>query len=223
MAGLLPLSLVNSILLTFPFLYHTRVVNYESMITDDGIQDVIDKLSMVLNIEGDIVECGTARCGTAVIIANYLRSKGIEKKVYALDSFGGFDANELDEERRRGLTNVKSNAFGYKDYEYVKNKVEKLNLSDTLIPVNGFFQDTLPNIDSRLCLSFIDCDLEKSIRYCAETVWPKLSTNGIMLFDDYLSDQYKGAKFAIDGFVNKHIDKISEHGLLRRLYYVIKH
>jgi hypothetical protein len=67
----------------------------------------MEKLRTVLNEEGDIIECGSARCGTSTVIANYLRSRRIIKKVYALDVFGsGFDTDELEEERQLGLTQL---------------------------------------------------------------------------------------------------------------------
>ncbi len=220
--------LPTSILLAFPFIYRLKFVNYESfMQKNNGIEDLITKLKTVLNVNGDIIECGSARCGTTIIIANYLKAKGISKKVYALDLFGqGFDLQELQEERRLGLTRAKDNAFTRgMSYEYARRKIDRLGLSDIIIPIKGFFEDTLPHIDSEFCLSLIDCDLNKSMTYCAETIWPRVSKNGIMLFDDYdyeLYHSFKGPKIAVDNFVSKYRNDISEHGLLNRLYYVVK-
>ena len=48
---------------------------------------------------------------------------------------------------------------------------------------------------------------------------------GVMLFDDYeyeLYHAFKGPKIAVDEFVHKYSGEISEHGLLNRLYYVMK-
>jgi macrocin-O-methyltransferase TylF-like protien len=182
-------------------------------------------LDNVLTLEGNIVECGSYRCGTTVIIANYLISKGINKKrVYALDLFGdsSWDNNELEEDVRLGLTQVSNKVFTYNWYEYVKKKIERLGLANIIIPIRGYFSDTLPNIQSKFCLAFIDCDLKGSISYCANTVWPNLPKDGVMLIDDYLSKVYRGAKIAVDEFVNKHKIGIAEHGMLNRLYYIRK-
>lgn len=220
--------LPTSILLTFPFIYKFNFVNYESFIQKNkGVDDLLTKLELVLNINGNIIECGSGRCGTSVIIAKHLKEKGISKKIYALDLFGGgFDLNELQQERRLGLTKVKDNSFTRgMSYEYAIKKINKLGLSDFIVPVKGLFEDTLPQIDSEFCLAFIDCDLKKSMTYCAERIWPRLSENGIMLFDDYeyeLYHAFKGPKIAVDEFVSKHNEEISEHKLLNRLYYVVK-
>jgi hypothetical protein len=223
-----PQRILNNILLTFPSLYRTGLVMNESFLGSYGIGDLLTKLSTVLALEGDIIECGSARCGTSVTIGKYLRSAGVNKKVYALDLFGGgFDLNELEAERRDGLTRAKDNAFLHTSYDYVTSKIHILGLSDTVVPIKGYFQHTLPVlVDSkRFCIALIDCDLKKSTTYCAENIWPKLSDNGVMLFDDYDYDlfrTFKGPKIAVDEFVNKHSNEISEHGFLNRLYYVKK-
>ena len=69
------------------------------------------------------------------------------------------------------------------------------------------FRDTLPLINSKFCLSFIDCDLSKSIEYCAEKVWPETLSQGVMLFDDYGFQNDKGVKPTVDAFVNKYTDE----------------
>ena len=219
--------MLNGLLLKFPFLYRTKLVNYESQLgKNNGIEDLLTKLNTVLNVEGNVIECGSYVCGTTVIIANYLRLTGTNKKVYALDLFGGgFNTKELEEERLAGLTKAKDTAFTHTSYEYVKRKIERLGFSTIIIPVRGFFEYNLPYIDSKFCFALIDCDLKKSILYCAETIWPNLSKGGVILFDDYdyeLYRAFKGPKIAIDEFVNKYRSEVSEHGLLSRLYCIVK-
>jgi hypothetical protein len=220
----IPQSTLNYVLLRFPFLYRTSYVNYESYSADrGGINDLMGQLKMASSLDGNIIECGSARCGTSILIAKFLHSNGIQKRIYSLDLFGkGLDANELSEERKDGLTKVSGKAFTYNSFEYVLRKVRKLGFDNTIIPIQGFFRDTLPHINSKFCLSFIDCDLSKSIEYCAEKVWPETVSRGVMLFDDYDSQNYKGVKPTVDAFVNKYKDEIADHGLLNRLYYVRK-
>ena len=219
--------LFNDLLLKFSFLYRTKFINYESQLgKNNGIEDLLTRLNAVLDVEGNIIECGSYVCGTSVIIANYVRSTDTNKKVYALDLFGGgFDLNELADERQAGLTQANDSAFTHTSYEYIKKKIDKLGFSDMIIPVRGLFKDSLPSIDSKFCFVLIDCDLKKSILYCAETIWPKLSKAGVMLFDDYeyeLYHAFKGPKIAVDEFVHKYRGEISEHGLLNRLYFIMK-
>jgi hypothetical protein len=223
-ARIIPQSILNQVLLQFPFLYRTSFVNYESYsIENGGIDDLLSQLEMVLALSGNIVECGSARCGTSILIGKYLHYRGIQKKIYSLDLFGnGLDPSELNEERKEGLTKASDKAFTYNSYGYVLKKVQKLGFENTIFPIRGFFRDTLPQINSKFCLSFIDCDLSKSIEYCAEKIWPETVSSGVMLFDDYGSQNYKGVKPTVDEFVNNHREEIEGHGHLKRLYYVRK-
>jgi hypothetical protein len=218
-----PAPVLNNVLLTFPSLYRTQLVYYETNLReDDGIAELLTQLNMVLNIEGNILECGSSRCGASIIMANYLKSKQTPKIIYACDSFEGFDRAELGKEREAGLSQASDRAFTSTSYEYVKKKIEKLGVEDLVIPIKGFFQDTLPSLRSDFCFALVDCDLKDSLVFCAETIWPKLMNHGRIVFDDYASEQYRGARLGIDVFVNKYKDEISEHGLMSRLYYVCK-
>jgi O-methyltransferase len=220
----IPQTLLNRFLLQFPYFYGTKAINYESYITEKGgIDDLLGKLNEVSSLSGNVIECGSARCGTSLIIAKFLRSQGIDKKVYSLDLFGGgLNSSELEEERRSKLTEASDNAFTYNSYKYVVEKIQKLGCSDIVIPIKGLFQDTLSRIDSKFCLSFIDCDLSKSIKYSAETIFPNMTPNGIMLFDDYGSAEFRGVKPTVDAFVETHGSQIDTHGLLNRLYFIKK-
>ena len=76
------------------------------------------------------------------MIAEFLFSDRIQKKIYSLDLFGsGLNSSELNEERKEGLTRVSDKAFTYNSYEYVLKKVQKLGFSNTIIPIKGFFRD----------------------------------------------------------------------------------
>jgi len=218
----IPPIILDNVLLSLPFLYQTKFINYESLIDEGGIEDLRDGIDLVKDLPGNIIECGCARCGTSVILAQYLYSKNIRKKVYALDSFSGFDPNELEKEKQLGLTKVPSDAFTYGSYDYVKKKIQKLGLSQILVPVSGYFQNTLSKIDSNFCMALIDCDLGESLTYAAKNIWPRLVGNGLLFFDDYGSEGFMGVKLAVDKFVETHRSEIKSYGLSRRLYRVQK-
>lgn len=221
----IPPRILNSLLLMFPFLYRTKTFNYESQIwKDNGINELLSQLDLVTNLQGNIIECGSARCGTSIIMAEYLRTKKIKKLIYACDSFEGFERSELIKEKQLGLTTVSEKLFSDPSYsyDYVKRKINKLGYEEIIIPIKGYFKDTISHIKSNFCFAFIDCDLKNSILYCAETVWPNLENKGIIIFDDYKYSVFKGTRLAIDKFVDDKKNEITDHGLLNRLYYVCK-
>lgn len=219
----IPPALLNTLLLHFPSLYRTKLVFYETNLrAGGGIDELLAQLAMVLDVEGEIIECGSSRCGASILMAQYLRSRRINKKILACDSYEGFDRAELEREQKDGLTTATSSAFTSTSYQYVQKKIAALGLQNTITPIKGYFQDSLPNIPGPFCLALIDCDLRDSLLYSAEAIWPKLSSGGRILFDDYIDVEFRGAKQGVDIFVEKHQAEISEHGLLNRLYYACK-
>jgi len=218
----LPKGVLDNFLLSFPSMYKNNFINYESGVAPDDMKKLIDVIKEVKELPGDIIECGSNRCGTTAILANYLKSDRIEKKIFALDSFSGFDPKEIEEERKEGFTDFSPDSYHYNSYKYVVKKIEKLNLSDIIFPIKGYFQDTLPKIDSKFCLGFIDCDLRESITYTAEKIWSQLVEGGILFFHDYGYEHFKGVKPAVDKFVKKHLEQIEKHYRIYYSYYVKK-
>ncbi|MCC7572399.1 MAG: class I SAM-dependent methyltransferase [Candidatus Methanofastidiosum sp.] len=219
----IPKEFLNRILLNFPFFYKISYINYESGLSHNELNDLLLNLEKTLSLKGNIIECGSSLCGTSIVMANYLIQEKSDKIVYACDSFEGFDKNELKREREMNLTNPVDNAFTITSYEYVTKKIEKLGLKNIVIPIKGFFVNTLHRLESDYCFAFIDCDLADSIFYSASAIWPKLSSNGIMVFHDYNNEKWKGATIGIDKFVNSYEDKIKDYGITNYgLFYVIK-
>jgi O-methyltransferase len=221
--SLAPTGVVKWALLTFPALYRTAFVNYETNIeAGGGLVDLIERLEEVRDMPGDMVECGSARCGTAVIAGKWIQKVAVRKIWYALDSFEGFPPDELERERMAGLNDSHFDAFTSTSLEYVQAKLNRLQVDDVVIPVKGFFQETLGALDRDWCLALIDCDLKDSLLYCAETVWGRLSSGGVVLFDDYSSQGHRGAAQGIEEFISSHAKDITSEGLMRRLYYAKK-
>ena len=180
------------------------IVNYESNLDQRGLQDLLDLLGRAASLEGDTIECGSSRCGTSLIMAKYMRSLGDQRLVYALDSFEGFNPKELETERALGSPALPDDSFKSTSFDYVRQKISKLGFENTVIPVKGFFEETLPGLitNKRFSLAFIDCDLKDCMTYCAERLWPTIVPGGIMAFDHYLTAGLKGARLAVDGFVS---------------------
>ena len=152
---ILPPSLRRRVLLELPPLM--RLLNYEAVMDEAGLQDLRELLDMTLILQGDIVECGCDRCGTSVIMANQLRSRGVKKTIYACDTFEGFLPDELRRERELGRTEVPQTTFVFPhQYEYVRKKLLRLGMDGQVVPVKGSFQDTFPTfITAGKLLSFV--------------------------------------------------------------------
>ena len=74
-------------------------------------------------------------------------------------------------------------------------------LDDNVALVKGWFSDTLPNYDgANIALLHIDADLYDSYKSVLDNLWAKVAVGGIVVFDEYHSDGWPGARKAVDEF-----------------------
>ena len=219
---LVPGAVLDRTLLSAPWLYRTKLVNYETNLDRARVEVLVRRLLVASAVEGDVIECGSSRGGSAVIMARALRAAGRRKTVFACDSFAGFDRSELAAERDAGLTEAADDAFTSTSLAYVRHKLAVLGLSDAVRPVAGYFQDTLPRIDARFCLVFIDCDLRDSVVFCARELWPRLAPGGQMVFDDYKAGGWRGAARGVDEFIGEQGAAVTAYGEKCGLYWMVK-
>jgi hypothetical protein len=71
--------------------------------------------------------------------------------------------------------------------------------------VKGNIEDTVPefieeNPGVRFSLIHFDCDLYMPTKRSLEVLWPRLSRNGIMMFDEYGIKDWPGETKAVDEF-----------------------
>lgn len=222
--GPVSVGLLNRLLLTLPVLYRLPFVNFEAHLGKRKAAELLALVGEAAKLPGAVVECGVARGGSAVLMAQHLRSLGASTPIIAIDSFQGFDSAELKAERAQGLLQeVPDDAFTSTSLDYVRRKVATLGLGETITLLDGYFADVLPTLgDTKVCMAFIDCDLRQSIAYCAETLWPQIVPGGLMVFDDYEGRHFRGARLAIDEFVGRTGVDSDSHGLSCALYWVRK-
>ena len=138
------------------------------------------------NIEGDLMECGVWRGGACVFMKLILDRYDVNKKIVLADSFGdGFPIRtnpydkqyEIKDEVVFETPTIEQVTTNFKNYGV---------LDDNVIFVKGFFEESLKNtnIDS-LSLLRADGDLYTSTWPILEHMYPKLSSNGHCIIDDY--------------------------------------
>ena len=134
-------------------------------------------------IEGDIIELGIAHGGTTTIIAHFLKKIKSTRRVYACDTFEGLPYE--DKFSKESLEKVKARyAATYSD---VSKKIKSFGVNDKIELIKGLFEDTLYSQLSTNKFSFVivDCDLYDAAKFCLEFVYPQVSKDGIIVFDDY--------------------------------------
>jgi len=135
-------------------------------------------------VEGDVIECGTWKGGSAANLSLACRIVGRKLKIF--DSFEGLPAGEpLDREAKL-----------YKRGDYagsldeVRANIEKYGAPQCCEYVRGWFKDTLPQLNSPVVLAFLDVDLEASLDTCVRYIYPNLTPQGFIFIDEVTGTDY---------------------------------
>ena len=222
---LLPPDALNWLMLNFPIVYKFPIVSFESNMDDEAIEDIGCLLAATALLSGDVIECGSSRCGTSIYIARHLESLGIKKPIHALDSYEGFD---------RGGAGARALREGLRMLQTIRSPrpatatlSENLKDSATMTPFSPYKGSS--GIRSRCwplkrgfrsLWSIAICKIASAtapIRY--GRVWFRERWSHSMTM---LRTSFRGARLAVDAFVSGQTDDISSHGMLNRLYYARK-
>jgi O-methyltransferase len=135
-------------------------------------------------IEGDVVECGTWKGGSAANLSLVCKITG--RKLLIFDSFEGLpEGDPRDNESKYykkgdycgSMEEVKSNLARYGAIEYCEF-------------ISGWFSETLPKISRPILLAFLDVDLEASLETCVRHIWGHLVADGYIFIDECVGLNY---------------------------------
>jgi len=165
------------------------------------------------NILGDIVECGTARGGSAALMGLTLKQLGAsERTLWVFDTFEGLPSPTADDPDFE-IAKLYTGAY-LGSIEDVSASFERLGIYSQAKFVKGLFQDTLPNTKiENIAFLHIDGDWYNSVKTCLENLYNKVAEGGVIQIDDY--GFWKGARKAVDEF----FDSRSITPELKRLDY----
>lgn len=152
---------------------------------------------MQRQVPGDIVECGTARGGSAALMGLALQRAGDSRRLWVFDTFEGMpeaNANDPDYEHARHYT---GSCRG--ELAEVRLLFDRLGLLERTSFVQGLFQDTLPRTATGpISVLHLDGDWYDSVMVCLERLYDQVSPGGIIQVDDY--GYWAGARKAVDDF-----------------------
>lgn len=173
-----------------------------------SISIVLDNLERTCDVPGAVVECGVWKGHSLAAIAAKLRALGSRKELWAFDSFEGLPTPSTPDKLESGFhPKALKGHFGDTNLDVVKRKLALVGYEAPVALKPGWFDKTLHEAPSPLSLVFLDCDLYESYQVCLRELWPKLSPGGVMIFDEYYSLKYPGARKAIDEFFADKKDK----------------
>ncbi len=147
-------------------------------------------LSQALNVEGDVCETGVFQGGTARLIREAMAGHDA-KQLFLFDSF-------------EGMKTV-STVDRHKEHDFADTSVESVRSVVGDEPFihyrKGWVPDTFAGLeDRRFCFAHIDLDLYQGVLDSLTFIYPRLSSGGAIVFDDYGFASCPGARKAVDAF-----------------------
>ena len=147
------------------------------------IKDVLDH-----DVPGDLLEAGVWRGGASIFMRAVLRAYGAaDRRVWVADSFQGLpppDPKRFPADAEDRLSSRPQLAVSLDE---VKANFQRYGMLDERVSfLPGFFQDSLPAAPiERLAVLRIDADMYQSTIEVLQTLYPKVSSGGYVIIDDY--------------------------------------
>jgi O-methyltransferase len=145
--------------------------------------------------QGDIIEIGTWKGGTSLVISAAAREYKPQSKVYLCDTFTGIAlAGPNDNYHKNG-------DFGDTTKQHVNDLLQNQGLTNFTLLEGIFPYDTGHLINSDK-ISMLHIDVDTYAGYLAILRWAqnRLVDNAIVVFDDYAAWSCLGAKKAVDEY-----------------------
>lgn len=159
------------------------------------------------DIPGAIVECGVWRGGSALLAALTLRKLGAERPIYLYDTFEGMtrpSAADVDVEGGRASDYIAEygddGKWCYASVDEVRATFDSHGFGSEVVLVAGDVADTLRTDVSaeQIAVLRLDTDWYESTKLEMELLYPKLSSGGVLIVDDY--GHWRGSQQAVDEY-----------------------
>lgn len=147
-------------------------------------------------VPGDLLEAGVWRGGTVIFMRGVLKAFGVtDRTVWVADSFQGLpepNPEKYPEDAGEWMHLAKELAVPAKD---VKANFQRFDMLDDQVQfIEGFFSETLATAPvERLAVLRLDGDMYESTMDTLVALYPKLSSGGYLIVDDYQRDNCKQA------------------------------
>lgn len=162
----------------------------------------IQQFIMIKDVDGDVLELGVGCGKNSVNLAMVIKGLGLDKKVYACDTYSGLPYTD----ERSGIeSDLKRGEFGEFTYQQLRSEALHKGISNILICVVGLVEETLKKdlADKRFCFVWFDLDLYKPTLYSYKFLENRITKGGIIGFHDYEFIRCPGIKKVVDEVVDK--------------------
>ncbi len=192
-----------------------KAVNDYTMTSPECVYALVNAVRYVVanRIEGDFVECGVWRGGSAMAVALALNGLGEQgRHLHLYDTYSGMTAptaEDVDFNGKPALPKFAKRQLSEDSSEWCRSPLDdvKASMARTGYPpekihyIEGRVEDTLPARapPGKISILRLDTDWYKSTRHELEQLYPSLSQGGVLLLDDY--GHWQGARKAVDEYI----------------------
>lgn len=168
----------------------------------DDFTILAQMIQQTRKIDGDYVEIGVYRGDSARFAIKYMRSLQLQRKVWLLDTYEGFNYVEASESSDMRWQNTHNDT----SIELVRKRVEEdQNIN---IVKSNIITDDLPNEIKNIAICNIDVDLYEAVKHALYKVKDCVVKGGVIIAEDYgHTPELLGAQLAIDEFYEENEDK----------------
>lgn len=147
------------------------------------IEDVIAR-----GVPGDLIEAGAWRGGACIFMRGVLKAHGVaDRRVWVADSFEGLPAPNPGKYPADAEVPPQAAGFLAVSAESVRDNFARYGLlDDQVVFLKGWFRDTLPTAPiEKVSILRLDGDLYESTMDSLVSLYPKVSSGGYVIVDDY--------------------------------------
>lgn len=193
---------------------HTRsvikAIANHTLTSHDRVIALVDSVRHVAQtgVPGAIVECGVWRGGSMMAIALTLIEQGdTSRDLYLFDTFTHMPPSGPEDYLANGqkVVDVDDDAEIPDTYAFIPIDAVRDAMLSTGYPaerihlVQGLVEDTIPSgAPDAIALCRLDTDYYESTKHEMEQLWPRLTSGGVLIIDDY--GHFLGAKKAVDEY-----------------------
>ena len=188
-------------------------ISYYSMSTPANHWAIIQSIKHIKenSIKGDLVECGVWRGGNLILFKKLIDQHKLDKKIFAFDTFEGmpeptindYDLKDIKAQQIYDNYKTKDIKWCYSTLEEVKKNIFKFypDYDESFKFIEGKVETTLKNSKNlldQISLLRLDTYFYESTKIELEILYPKLSSGGVLIIDDY--GHWKGSRKAVDEY-----------------------
>jgi O-methyltransferase len=188
-----------------------RAVERYTMTSPERVYSLIEAVKYIERnqIPGAMVECGVWKGGSTMAMALTLKElNSVGRDLFLYDTFSGMDISFKGESAKEIFNDLKvsddSSEWCFSSIDEVRSNVMSTGYpEDKLHFIAGKVEDTIPGVmPEQISLLRLDTDWYESTKHELTHLYPRLSTRGVIIIDDY--GYWLGARKAVDEYIAEH-------------------